>query len=104
LNTATWIAIYMPIFILFIIILPQQNRIQRLISLKIKRRKVKMTMTNEMIKKYIGKNCKISTGPYGTSVTGKVIDVNENWIEIETKKGNELMNADFVQNIKICKL
>lgn len=60
-----------------------------------------MIMTNEVIKKYIGKNCKISTGSFGTTVIGKIIDVNENWIEVETNKGNELVNADFVQSIKI---
>jgi len=32
---------------------------------------------------------------------GKIINVNENWIEVETKKGIELINAEFVQSIKI---
>ena len=58
-------------------------------------------MTNEVIKKYIGKNCRISTGSFGVNVIGKIIDVNENWIEIETKKGNELINIEFIQSIKI---
>lgn len=58
-------------------------------------------MTNEIIKKYIGKNCKISTGSLGTSVVGKILEVNENWLEIETQKGKELINADFIQSIKI---
>ncbi|MDF2593316.1 MAG: hypothetical protein K0S75_2782, partial [Clostridia bacterium] len=31
----------------------------------------------------------------------KIIDVNENWIEVETKKGNELINAEYVQSIKV---
>ncbi len=58
-------------------------------------------MTNELIKKYIGKKCSISTGDFGTNATGKIIDINENWIEVETKKGKELINAEFVQSIKI---
>lgn len=58
-------------------------------------------MTNELIKKYIGENCKISTGSLGTTVVGRIIEVNENWVEIETKKGHELINADFIQSIKI---
>lgn len=58
-------------------------------------------MTNDVIKKYIGKDCKISTGSFGTNVTGKIINVNENWIEVETKKGVEIINAEFVQSIKI---
>lgn len=58
-------------------------------------------MTNELISKYIGKGCKISTGSYGTTVVGRIISINENWIEVETKKGIELINAEFIQSIKI---
>ena len=58
-------------------------------------------MTNEMILKYVGKNCKISNGAYGSTTAGEIISVNENWIEIETKKGTELINADFIQSIKV---
>jgi len=101
LSSGTWIAIYLPLFVLFFVILPQQRLIQKSIILKIKKRKGLIIMTNEVIKKYIGKNCRISTGSFGTNVIGKIIDVNENWIEVETKKGNELINAEFVQSIKI---
>lgn len=58
-------------------------------------------MTNELLKKYIGKNCLISTGSFGTSITGKILEVNENWVEVETKKDVELINVEYVQNIKI---
>jgi len=60
-------------------------------------------MANEAIKKYIGEVCNIfATGALGINVeVGKIIDVNENWIEVETKKGNELINADYIQSIKI---
>ncbi|MCO5387107.1 hypothetical protein [Desulfosporosinus sp.] len=58
-------------------------------------------MTNELIKKYIGKKCLISTGTFGTTVKGIIMGVNENWLEVETKKGNELINAEFIQSIKM---
>ena len=58
-------------------------------------------MTNELIKKYIGKTCVISTGNFNNSVTGELIEVNDNWLEVETKKGKELINAEFIQSIKI---
>ena len=83
-SSSTWIAIYMPLFILFFVIIPQQREMQRAVLLKIKKRKGVITMTNEVIKKYIGINCKISTGSFGTNVVGKIIDVNENWLEVET--------------------
>ena len=100
-NPGSWIAIYLPLFIIFFIIIPQQNQISTAVLRKIKKRKGGFVMTNEILKKYIGRICKISTGSMGTNVAGKIIDINENWIEIETKKGNELINAEFVQSIKI---
>lgn len=101
-NSALWIAIYLPIFVLFIIILPQQYaiNIKRTIISK-HRKKGVFKMTNEIIKKYIGKNVRLSTGSYGINVEGTIIEVNENWIEINTKKGTELINSEYLQNIKI---
>lgn len=90
----------MPLFILFFVILPQQREMQKIIIKKIKKKGAKI-MTNDVIKKYIGKDCKISTGSFGTNVAGKIISVNESWIEVETKKGVEIINAEFVQSIKI---
>ncbi|MGV8906951.1 MAG: DUF6897 domain-containing protein [Acetobacterium sp.] len=100
-NSGAWIAIYMPLFILIFVILPQQLQMQRLITLKIKKKKGLIIMANEAIKKCIGKKCKISTGPYGTNLVGKIIGINENWIELETKKGIQFINAEFVQSIYI---
>jgi len=58
-------------------------------------------MTNELVKKYIGQSCHINSGSFGTNVKGKIVEVNENWLEIQTKQGNQLINTDFIQNIKI---
>lgn len=91
----------MPILIIIIIVIPQQQSAQKTVLMNIKNRKGVITMTNEMIKKYIGLKCKISTGTYGTNVVGTILEVNENWIEVQTYKGKELINADFVQNIKV---
>ena len=101
-TTSTWIAIYLPIFIIFFIVLPQQSSIRKALLIKKKKKGLRI-MTNEVIKKYIGINCSISTGSFGTNLIGKIIDVNENWIEVETKKGIELINAEFIQSIKINK-
>ena len=103
-NTGSWVAIYLPLFIIFFIILPQQRAMQKAVLLRIRKRKgVVVGMTNELIKKSIGKNCQITTGSFGTNVKGKIVDVNENWIKLETKKGEELINAEFIQSIKLIK-
>lgn len=100
-SSSTWVAIYMPLFILFFVIISQKREIEKVVLLKIKKRKGVITMTNEVIKKYIGNNCKIFTDSFGSNVEGKIIDVSGNWLEVETKKGKELVNVDFIQNIKI---
>lgn len=100
-NTSTWIAIYLPLIVLFLIIIPQQRQRQKSIILRNRKRRDVIIMTNEMIKKYIGMDCKISTGSFGTYTAGKIADINENWVEVETKKGKELINADFIQSIKL---
>ncbi len=99
--TSTWVAIYLPLFATFFLILSQQNRLKNLAMFKNMKRKGLINMTNEVINKYIGKNCKISTGSFGTTVKGKIIEVKENWIEVQTKNGNELINADYIQSVKI---
>lgn len=100
-SSSSWIAAYLPLFIVFFIIIPQQREMGKAMILKKMKRKGVLNMTNEVIKRYIGKNCKISTGSFGTTVVGEIIDVNENWLEVETKKGKELINADFIQSIKV---
>ena len=100
-NTGSWVAIYMPLFIIFLIILPQQHAVHKAVLFKIRKRKGVEDMTNELVKKYIGKNCHINSGSLGTNVKGIIIDVNENWLEVETKQGNQLINTDFIQSIKI---
>lgn len=101
LDTSTWIAIYLPMIILFFIILPHQRAINDAVISKIRKKKGGVVMTNELIQKYIGKRCKVSTGSYGINVIGTIINIKENWIEIETKKGFELINLEFIQNIKV---
>ncbi len=91
----------MPMFVLLFVILPQQRTLRHAVLLKIRKRKGVIIMTNEMIKKYIGKNCHISTGSFGISIVGEIIEVNEKWIEVRTKKDNQLVNSEFIQNIKI---
>ncbi len=100
-NAGTYIALYSPLFMLLFVILPSQYQAQAQAAKMIMKRKKVRVLDHELIKKYIGRVCKITTGSYGTTTNGKILDVKENWIELETHKGIELMNAEFVQNIKV---
>jgi hypothetical protein len=100
LDTGTWIAIYLPLLII-ILTVNQQDEYRKIMIIRHKRRRGLISMTNELLSKHIGKKCKISTGSYGSNVTGRILEIKDNWIEVETYKGLELINAEFVQNVKV---
>lgn len=95
-NTTTWIVIFLPLFIIFCIEIPRQRRI---IKISNKRKRGKMIMSNELVKKYIGKTCIVSTGSLGTTVKGQITAVEDNWIEVNSRKGPQILNLDYITNI-----
>ena len=98
-NPALWITIYLPMFIILFIVIPNQRRAQRLF----KKRRRHFKMTNELIKEYIGKKCLVSTGSFGTAIQGEITRLEENWMEVTTKKGPELINVEFITTITLLK-
>lgn len=100
-DSSTWIAVYMPIFILLFIIIPSQKNY--FLAMKvIKRKRGFVEMSNELIKSYVGKVCNISTGSLGPNFNKvRIIEVKDNWIKVEGKGKADLINTDFIQSIKI---
>lgn len=92
----TWVSVYI---VFLVIIINNNNTKKTILHNKLRRRK--KAMTNELVKKFIGKQCIINTGSMGGSIIGTIIEVKDNWIEVQTKKNNELHNLDFVVNIKL---
>lgn len=100
-NPATWIAIYLPVFYMFFIIIPLMGRRTVMLN-RLKRKKGDVKMSNELIKSCIGKVCNISSGSYGKSYQQvKILEVVDNWMKVEKKGKIDLINVDFIQNIKI---
>jgi len=57
-------------------------------------------MDNEALKKYIGHSCHIS-GEFSINIElGKIIEVYENWIEVDTNEGIELISIKQIECIK----
>lgn len=56
-------------------------------------------MTNELLKKHLGCQCIVSTGSFGSTVTGVLSVIEDNWIEVTANKGPRLLSVDFVPNI-----
>ena len=92
-------AVYYIVFLFLLLILLQQDQAKKICIHKIIKRR-NASMTSELLLQYVGHRCLISTGSFGTAVDGRIVRIDGNWIEVETKKGNELLNADFVQHIK----
>lgn len=90
----------MPMFVLFFVILPQRRRLMQAVKHRMRAKKGEINMC-ELLRKYINKNCIVSTGTFGINVTGVIREIKDNWIELETKKGKELINSEFIQSVKI---
>ena len=59
-------------------------------------------MAHELLKKLVGKVCTLSTGSLGESFSKwKITAVEDRWVQIEKKGKTQLLNADFLTNVKV---
>lgn len=100
-NSGTFIAIYLPIFIVIFVMLPT-NRKHIYLVRRLKKLRGGRVMSNELIKSCIGKICSISTGSLGASYSKvEIVEVVDNWMKVQGKGKTDIVNIDFIQNIKI---
>ena len=90
---------YFAIFMLLFIVLMQQNHQKKqkaaLNVIKKKRSGMKMTV---ILNGYEGKNVTVYT--LNDSVTGKIVEVSDGWIKIDTGKEVSAVNLDYVIRVK----
>ena len=59
---------------------------------------------SEFMKRFIGKNCLISTinndGLTGGQEQGEIVDLQDNWVMLKTKKGESVINLEFIVKIE----
>ncbi|MBR2869245.1 MAG: hypothetical protein IKB88_09335 [Clostridia bacterium] len=55
---------------------------------------------NEIINAYINKDCVIYLSNSSSVITGNLISLNDNWITVKTKDGNEILNIDYIVRLK----
>jgi len=61
-------------------------------------------MSNELIQSLVGKQCDISTGPFGESFKKvEVVSVADNWINVRNGQRERLINSDYITSIKTVK-
>lgn len=86
---------------LFVIIIPARQRMILLLN-KLRKQRGERKVSNQLIQSCIGKICTITTGSFGSSYNKvKIVEVIDNWIRIESKGKQDLINSDYVQCIKI---
>ena len=100
-NPGVFIAIYLPLFMVLFVILPT-NRRHKFAVRKLKKRRGEKIMSNELLKSCVGKTCTISTGSFGSSYNNvEIVEVVDNWIKVKGKRNSDIINIDFITNIKI---
>ena len=54
----------------------------------------------ELLKRFIGKKCNISVMNSSTGVLGTIIEVQDNWVIIDTDgTGTDAVNVDYITRI-----
>lgn len=101
----TFFSAYFPILIVLMIVLSQHSANNHWIVIKRKKGERGLYHMSEYLKKFIGQKCYISTGSFGSSFTGKIVTIEDKWVELESKedKPKEIINLDFVQRIRVLK-
>lgn len=93
---STWL-VFFALFIVFVMMLRQNNLIVIRKHLRAKKGKSNMT---DMINRFIGKECLIYTCTSGATVTGTIRSYNDGWIEIETNGQCDIMNCEYITRIR----
>ena len=95
-NTGTWIAIFLLFFLLW-----QQRQQQNLAAAKLIQRK-KLgggKGMSAMVESYIGKDCIVYT-LNNSQISGYVREVRDGWLRIDTAKGSDVINLDYIIRVR----
>ena len=58
-------------------------------------------MPQELIKEFVGKVCSIVLYNDSFGITGKILEVEDNWIKVKYKNNIQLINGDMITKIEI---
>ena len=54
-----------------------------------------------LLEEFIGKVCAIEIYNELTGISAKIVDMEENWLKVQTKKETKLINGNLIKNITI---
>jgi len=99
LNSGTYTVIFIVIFVAFMSQMRNRRQVMKKIIRKKKTLNREVYLMNEAIKIFLGKECVVYTFE-NTSIKGIVEAAEDSWLRIATKKGQQLVNPDFVSRIR----
>ena len=91
-------SLYIAILLLWLVIYQQRQKKTVRRALRARRKRGNTPM-NELIRRFMGKNC-IVYSENGNAVQGIVEALEGNWVSVRTKTGSELINLDYINRIK----
>lgn len=90
-----WIAV---IFVFVIVFREKKKRNKQIeILRKIRNRRNKI-MNSDMLKVFVGKDCVVYT--VDKYVSGVIEQINDNWLNIKTQDGLEMLNIEYIVRVK----
>lgn len=93
-------SVYIALFILLFIVIYSGKRDEKIILKQIKKMKNKEERAEmtELAKRFIGKECVIST--FNSQVVGVIKEVSDGAVLIENNENPEIINIDYIVKIK----
>ena len=88
-----------PIWICVFIIIAANERRRKAIRYHIKNKKGGLEM-EEIIKRYVGQNVRITLVTSDGDETGVITSYNDGWITFTTKKGENAVNCEYIVKIR----
>lgn len=99
----TFSAAYVPIIVIIILMFAESSAYKNWVVIKKQKGRRGLYYMSDYLKKFVGKKCFVSTGSFGTSITGTIMGIEDKWMEIEVKenKPKEIINLEFVQRMRV---
>jgi hypothetical protein len=57
-------------------------------------------MSYNVFYRHIGKQCKVTT-MLGEKVSGKLLTIEDNWMELQTSGTSEFLNTKYIERVKL---
>ncbi|MBO6307915.1 MAG: hypothetical protein J6N70_03550 [Oribacterium sp.] len=94
------IAVFAPWIFVSIILMQRRRRQEAIKAVIAAARKGKKVMNSEVVRRFIGKKCDVSTLTNGLECYHMtVVDVTDNWLILEEKGAEQVINLEYVSKI-----